>query len=196
MIALAIVMLSTLACVVQSEMLGNLCLNPCENTPCANQEFSGEKGSCRIAEFTFALDTCVNETGTVQWDGMVPEKNTTFKAFSLMNRTNASPVELKAFDFRVFDDPLCANESMLFNARVHRIDCGPIHKLTFANGQVFRAVALLDTTDGSNLIHECDSTTLAAWKIVLIVIGCLLALAIIVILIVRKRRQTKAFQPI
>lgn len=169
-------------CVVQSELLGNLCADPCENTPCVNEKFDGEKGTCLLAEHTFALNTCVNETGTV------PEFNVTFKAFSMETNVTAN-----TFTFHLFDHPLCPNDSIVYHATVNRIDCGVIGNLTFG-GNVYRAVAVLDTT--ADWTYECDSAALATWKIVLIVIGSSLALAFIVIMIVRGRRQVKAYETI
>lgn len=174
------------ACVVQGEVMGNLCTNPCENTPCVNENFDGEKGTCLVAERTFALNTCVNETGTV------PEFNVHFKAFSM----SSNETTVDTFVFRLFDHPLCPNDSIVYHATVNRIDCGVIGNMTLngANATVFRAVALLDTD--TDWVFECDSESMATWKIVVIVIGSLLALALIAMVIVRGRRQVGAYEAI
>jgi hypothetical protein len=172
---------------VQSELLGNLCTDPCENTPCANENFDGEKGTCLTAGHTFALNTCVNQTGTV------PEFKVTFQSFSLEVDVNATK---DTYIFRLFDQPMCPNGSAVYHATVNRIDCGVIGNMTWSdmNSTVFRAVAVLDTS--TDWVYQCDAKGMATWKVVLIVIGSSLALAFIVIMIVRGRRQVKSYESI
>lgn len=185
-IALSLAMLLNVN-VVQSELLGNLCSEVCENTPCENENFGGEKGTCLTAGHTFALNTCVNQTGSV------PEYKVAFQSFSLEVDVNATK---DTYIFRLFDQPMCPNSSAVYHATVNRIDCGVIGNMTWndVNNTVFRAVAVLDTT--TDWVYQCDAKGMATWKVVLIVIGSSLALAFVVIMIVRGRRQLKSYESI